>query len=188
MPGLLQYKADLQLKEGPPQVPEHPDDIGLWLPSQIPRSAHSRVCSNKLSAIEDKLCTAQCYDALNNLQHVLKIKSHLILFKNKNVRGQREGNRSRAVIDHVRDRARVAAEKYRAAHVAKLHLVGVGDWEKVLKVLADADIRGYQDSNQLRKRVGQRGVWEDGHVPVDGLLMEESNATETSDFALFKEA
>ena len=118
----------------------------------------------QLPFIEEKLHTAQCHDALDNLRLVLKIKTHLILFRNKNVCGQREGTWSRFVIQHVYNRARTAAEKDRAAHAAKLHLSGPGEWEAELKVLADADIRGYQDPNTLQKQVGRQGIWEDGQV------------------------
>jgi len=58
------------------------------------------------------------------------------------IRGQRDGLRSRSVIDRVHDWARVTTEKYRAACSVKLHLSGSGDWEKELKPLADTDIRG----------------------------------------------
>jgi hypothetical protein len=62
--------------------------------------------------------------------------------------------------------------------------VGPGDWEKDLKTLADADIRGYQDPNQLRKRVGQQGVWEDGATITPS---GDDVASESTDFTLFNE-
>jgi hypothetical protein len=112
MPGLLQLKADLQGNGSQSPVAEHPEELELWLPSRISSGARSQVCIRNLPAIEEKLRTAQCHDALNSLRYVLKIKSQLIQFKNKSVRGQREGLRSREVINRVHDRARVAAEKY----------------------------------------------------------------------------
>jgi hypothetical protein len=181
MPGLLQYKADLEATNGPIQDPEHPEEIELWLPSRIPLQACQRVCGDRLSSIEEKLRTAQCHDALDSLRHILKIKTRLIKFKNKNVRGQREGTKSRTVIDRVHNRARVAAEKYRSARAAKLLLAGPGDWESELKVLLDEDIRGYQDPSLLRRRVGRQGIWEDGHSP-DPV---ERPAEETDNFTLF---
>jgi hypothetical protein len=64
-----------------------------------------------------------------------------VYFKNKSARGQREGNRSRTIIDRVHERARVAAERYRAARCGKLALAGAGDWEEALRILEDGDIR-----------------------------------------------
>jgi len=113
------------------------------------------ICFGKLPEIEEKLRTAQCFDALQTLRHTLRIKSRLVKFKNQNVRGQREGNRSRAIIDRVHDKARAAAEKYRTSRATKLLLSGPGPWEKELQPLADADIRGYQDPNQLCLRKGR---------------------------------
>ncbi len=65
--------------------------------------------------------------------------------------GQHEGLRSRSIIGHIHEWARVAAEKYRAAWAAKLELSGPGGWEHELQILSDADIRGYQDPNQLKE-------------------------------------
>jgi hypothetical protein len=58
----------------------------------------------------------------------------------------------------------VAAERYRAARRGKLALAGAGDWEEVLRVLEDGDIRGYQDVDKLRTRVGRPGTLEDGQL------------------------
>ena len=58
---------------------------------------------------------AQCYDALDVIQHTLKIKSHMVKFKNQNVHGQWEGLRSRSVIDRVHERAQMHVAKYWAA-------------------------------------------------------------------------
>ena len=111
--------------------------------------------------VEDKLRSAQCQDALDGVWHILKIKTRMIAFKNKNVRGQREGTRSRAVIDRVHERARNMAQKYRAARAAKIELVGPGLWEQIFRELKDEDVRGYQDANRLKPRVGRRGILED---------------------------
>jgi hypothetical protein len=85
-------------------------------------------------------------------------------FKNKSTRGQHEGNKSRTIINRVHERARVAAERYRAARGGKLALAGTGDWEEVLRILEDGDIRGYQDVEKLRTRVGHPGTLEDGQL------------------------
>lgn len=160
MPGLLQYRAELRAANGnSPGAAEHPEEAELWLPARIPIDVRRQVCSEGVPSIEEKLRTAQCYDALESLRHVLKVKSRLVQFKNKNIRGQREGLRLREVINRVHERARVAAEKYRTARSAKLWLSGPGDWEAELKALADGDIRGYQDSNRLQKPYGtERGM------------------------------
>ena len=95
---------------------------------------------------------------------MLKIKTCMVAFKNKNVRGQRQSTRSRTIIDRVHERARHAAEKYCAARAAKLELSGLGDWQNVLRVLNDSDVCGYQDPDRLKIRTGRAGTLEDGQV------------------------
>ena len=163
MPGFLQRRAALESTS----TAIHPEDAIIWLPSQIPATLRLRVCSPELPEIEERIRTAHCYDGLDTIRHVLTVKSRMVMFKNKNVRGQREGTRSRAVIDRVHERVRAAAEKYRAARWGKHALAGEGEWEQVLQVLQDGDIRGYQDPSRLVVHAGRRGTLEDGQVEVE---------------------
>ncbi|PPQ77497.1 hypothetical protein CVT26_006143 [Gymnopilus dilepis] len=185
MPGLLQYLEDMAKESAKASVscsPEstakpshHPEHADVWLPSRISAAARGTVCREGLSTVEERLRHGQCSDALDGLRQVLRLKSRMIQFKNKNIRGQREGTRSRAVIDRVHDRARAAAAKYRAARAALYDLRGPGDWERTFRVLEDRDIRGYQDPDRLRPKQGRQGVLEDDHVvsAVDPGVEEE---------------
>jgi len=98
----------------------------------------------------------------------------MIAFKNRSIHGQKQGTCSRAVIDRVHEQARIAAGKYRAAQMAKLRLAGPGEWKKVLRVLNDADITGYQDANRLRPHQPCRGVLEDEALEAVGMDIETS--------------
>ena len=188
MPGLLQHRNTLESNASSlPQSnstpsTDHPEDAVIWLPSHIPMSLRSRVCYAGLADIEDRIRTAHCNDNLDAVRHVLKIKARMVHFKNKNVRGQRDGTRSRTVIDRVHERARVAAERYRAARRAKLALLGPGDWEESLRVLNDGDIRSYQDPDRFRVRVGRRGILEDDQLAVEvqeDTVMDDDMAPDT---------
>lgn len=170
MPGLRRLQAEQEQSPSPnirskgfipPSASSQPEDIDLWLPSTLSPVSRSTTCPPSLCEIEEKLRTAQCNDALESIRHILRVKSRMVLFKHKQVRGQREGTRSRAVIDRVHARARAAAEKYRASREAKYWLCGPGDWEKRLRPLLDSDIRAYQDPNKLKPWVGRRGTAED---------------------------
>jgi len=152
---------------------DDPEDINLWLPSKILTDDRPDVCQKGLDAIEERLRTAQCQDALEGVRNILKIKTRMIAFKNKNIRGQREGTRSRAVIDRVHERARNMAEKYRASRLAKIELSGNGAWEEILRTLKDEDIRGLQDADRLQVRPGRRGVLEDEALESMGGEGEE---------------
>ena len=186
MPGLLQHQDNIYgTGRSSTHKPSHPEKATIWLPSQLPTDVRRRICFEKLPEIEEKLRTAQCFDALETLRHTLRVKSRLVKFKNQNVRGQREGLRSRAIIDRVHDKARAAAEKYRTSRTAKLNLSGPGPWEKELQPLTDEDIRGYQDLNRLRQRKGRKGTLEDEQL---GLQERELDGpVETDSFTLFKD-
>ena len=170
MPGLLQYETDLAKGDSntptsPTQSP-HPEDSIIWLPSQVAATERARVCQLGLAEIEGRLRSGQCRDALESIHQVLRLKSCMVKFKNKQVRGQRGGLRSRVLIDRVHERAWASAEKYRAARKAIYDLEGPGEWEEAFKVLEDNDVRGYQDPNRLRPRKGHQGIWQDGQEPV----------------------
>ena len=169
MPGLLQHRASFESDTPGPSSQlsagaDHPENATIWLPSKIPDNFRAWVCYQGLAAIEEKIRTANCYDSLDAIQNVLNVKSRLVHFKNKNAHGQREGNRSQTIIDRVHERARVAAERYQAARCGKMALAGAGDWEESLWVLEDGDIRGYQDVEKLRTRVGRPGMLEDSQL------------------------
>jgi hypothetical protein len=91
MPGLLQLHRDRE-RESPPDsggnVSIQAEDIPLWLPSSLPSERMNAICYPGLASMEDKLRGAICQDALEGLRHVLRVKSRMILFKNKNVCGQ----------------------------------------------------------------------------------------------------
>lgn len=163
MPGVLQYQIDGGATTSPSSssTSGQPEDAEIWLPSHIPTLHHDIVCMSGLPDIEVRLREAQAYDALDKVRNTLKVKSRMIEFKNRNVRGQREGLKSRSVIDSIHEKARLAAERYRRARIAKMFLSGPGDWEAILQVLEDRDIRGYQDPNRLRVRQGRRGILDD---------------------------
>ncbi|KAH9475484.1 hypothetical protein JR316_0012595 [Psilocybe cubensis] len=195
IPGLLQYQADHPDPDArvlrPPsnsanvatRVARHAEDTKIWLPSTIPESHRSKICIAGLGKIESQLREAQMTDSLNSLRQILKLKTRMILFKHKNIRGQRGGTRSTAVIDRVHERARFSAAKYRDARTSYMALVGPGDWEKTYCELHDGDIRGYQDPNRLRPREGRRGTLDDDQIAA-GMT---SAPQEEGEFVLFGE-
>ena len=146
------------------------------MPSTLPSQNRAAICTSSLAEIEHKLRTAQCSYALDSLRHILQVKTCMVHFKNKNMRGQREGTRSRLVIDRVHRRAQQVAEKYRFAREVKLSLCGPGDWESKWRKLADSDICLYMDSTRTRRATGREGTSE-GMDGVEGgpvnLLPEE---------------
>jgi len=187
MPGLLQHRHNVNQTSSASS--NNPEDMELWLPSRLPSTDRERICVAGLVAYEEKLRTAQCHDALDSLRHVLTIKTRMIQFKNKNLCGQRAGTCSRAVIDRVHERARVAADKYQLARTAKIALSGPGEWENTLLPLKDEDVCSFQDPNRLKPRQARRGIYDDDQIAssqISRAPTDESSDTHIqADFSLF---
>ncbi|KAF9039084.1 hypothetical protein BJ165DRAFT_1331574, partial [Panaeolus papilionaceus] len=159
MPGLHRYLKDEESKTQQPTRPAvHPEHHDLWVPSKITEEYRDRVCIPGLLRIEQKLREAQCGSSLEKLRHVLRIKSWLAKFKAQNLRGQREGTRSRAIIERVQGRAKLAAARYRHARGILLKLVGPGVWEQELQPLLDEDVRSYDDIKKPKKTEPRKGT------------------------------
>ncbi|KAL0570387.1 hypothetical protein V5O48_011577 [Marasmius crinis-equi] len=118
---------------------QNAEEIQIWMPSAIPSGRREGVCVEGLVETEVKLRTAQCHDALDSIRHTLRLESHMLLFKFQNISGQRDGVKSRTVINGVHERAKVFAQ---------------GE----LQVLRDVNVRSYTDPE---RGPGRRGTRED---------------------------
>ena len=68
------------------------------------------------------------------------------------------------------------------AGCGKLALAGAGDWEEVLQILEDRDIRGYQDVEKLCTHVGCPRTLEDRQlVAAEVSIAEEKIDTVVDD-------
>lgn len=127
-----------------------------------------------LPAMEERHRTAQCHDTLNTIRNTLRLKTHMVYFKNINSRGQKDGLRSRSMIDRVQGKVGTAARKYREGRAAKLLLCGPGAWEEELRLLRDEDLRSYADpdaeANKLKAKKGV--VILDGEADVAEEVVE----------------
>lgn len=129
--------------EGVPPVKVQ--NIQLYLPSAL---VAFLPCDRELQQYEWRLREAQARDALEEMRHVLRFRSQSYKFKDQNVRGVHNNTRSKKAIAKLDRRIAVAAETYRMARKALEALapaVGVPGWEKELRVLAQADIRGLSE-------------------------------------------
>ncbi|KAL0572890.1 hypothetical protein V5O48_009059 [Marasmius crinis-equi] len=139
------------------------EDIPLFMPSSLTKEKRIAACIDGVAEMEERLREAQCHDSLSTVRHTLRLKTRMVLFKHANVTGQREGVRSRTTINSVHERARNAAEVYRAARKALLGLRGAGpdSWERVLRPLNDNDVRSYVDPERMKEGRGRLGTNED---------------------------
>ncbi|KAF8867794.1 hypothetical protein BD779DRAFT_1685311 [Infundibulicybe gibba] len=99
-----------------------PDEIILWLPSQIGESAPF---NKRLAEIEWKLRIGQAYESLDGLRSNLQIRSHLFKFKDKFIRGQASNTRARNTINLIQARVDASGEEYCVARLALVTLAKV---------------------------------------------------------------
>ncbi|KAL0566908.1 hypothetical protein V5O48_015092 [Marasmius crinis-equi] len=160
IPGLQRVLEEL--REAIPDPSDiHPEQFPLWLPSTIPSSKRSSACVEGLVEIETRLREVQCCDCLDTIRHTLRLKTRMLEFKYANVTGQREGVRSRTMINKIHDRVKRGVETYRASWSALMKLRGLGSWEGELKDLKDSDVRGYVDPERMKRDPGHRRTAED---------------------------
>jgi hypothetical protein len=121
--------------------PEEAENVKLWLPSQIP--THLRG-DGPAAALEWQLRFAQAHECLVDLRHALRLRSFLLKFRNKNVRGQRPNTRSNGLISRANLKVKAAADTYSLVRSA-LTSLGLGpdgaQWEHIIKPLLPSDIR-----------------------------------------------
>ncbi|EEB90386.1 hypothetical protein MPER_11415 [Moniliophthora perniciosa FA553] len=167
MPGLLQHLDDTKQCED--TLDANPENAKLWLPSELPSDLIDRLCMKDVRQVEAKLQLARCFDSLHGVRHTLRVKTRMMLFKNTNIRGQRDSGKSREVINRVVRRARWYAARYRVAREAYLKLAGPGSWEAVLKPLRNEDVRSYRDPALMKTRKGRKGTEEEDEKEEERL-------------------
>ncbi|KDQ26060.1 hypothetical protein PLEOSDRAFT_169869 [Pleurotus ostreatus PC15] len=116
------------------------EDEPVWLPSLL-NTDQRATCSSALVEKEDCLREAQCHDALNSIRSLQRGKAQYIIYKNRNVRGQRPSTRACASLDRLDEKIQLKAAQYRDAHQALVRLRGTGDWESTLRPLSEEDLR-----------------------------------------------
>ncbi|KAL0578101.1 hypothetical protein V5O48_003880 [Marasmius crinis-equi] len=172
MPGLAQYLRDVQGEED--VVEERAEDITVWMPSSVPVDCRKRVCVPGMGEVEAKLQKGRAHDALDGLRHSLRVKARMLIFKNENVRGQRDSGRANETLNGVAHRVNRFAERYRACRKAYYSLLCTEGDEELPK-LEVSDVRNYRDPATIREGPGRRGtneLWEEGESEGQRQMVE----------------
>ncbi|KAI0037647.1 hypothetical protein FA95DRAFT_1506726, partial [Auriscalpium vulgare] len=119
-----------------------PEQIKLYLPSDLSERERATACDPTLSDMEAKFRYAGACQALDDVRHQLRFRTYVKRFKINNVVGQRKNTRARAFQSRIDDAVNRAASTYRLHRAAYLRLVGPGTWEKRLRVLLDEHLVG----------------------------------------------
>lgn len=123
---------------------DEPENIPLYLPSQLPQSLWSTGCISGLHKTEATLRIAQANDALEQLKAHLCVYSGLVNYKIAQVSGPglRANTRARNMLTRYRDKITGCAERYMTARSSLELLDADGDWKSYLRPLLLADITG----------------------------------------------
>ncbi|KAH7918799.1 hypothetical protein BV22DRAFT_1199825 [Leucogyrophana mollusca] len=152
--------------------PEKPEDIKLWLPSQLEPSV---TCDTRLQNYEWRLRFAQAGDALNDVRRYVRLESYLLGFKDRNLRGQGANTRARNTLAKVAMRRETAKSRYDAARGALKALGGVlgkVGWESAYQELTGNDMRSIQDllAGETEGRRTLSWIWK-----TSGILSRPDN-------------
>ena len=123
----------------------------LCLPSNLPPDLRATLPPEfGLVEKELRLRTAQCDDALSELQRLLRIRGLAFTQKKKNARGQKENTRARTVLSQLTSRIKLAAERYREAFDAlqALDSDATSAWRSRLQRLKDDDVRAMDEVDE----------------------------------------
>lgn len=139
----------------------NPEDTKLLLPSQVPPRLRE-TCLGNVADKEWQLRLGQLGDSLAQVRRSLCVRTHLMKYKQKNVRGQRPNTRHNALIDSNNNRTRHYAATYNRAHQAMLLLDPLrDDWQKDYAPLSENDlvplyIGIYSDDDPKTSRKSQK--------------------------------
>lgn len=163
-----------------------PEDIILFMPSDLTASKRRRYCCPGLATLEDRLRYAEASDALEEVRHQLRTRYLANKAKIENVTGQIKNTRAREVQHRIDDNVRIAELRYNRAREAYRKLHGPGDWEQTLQVLHSADVRALNErqlnaqeileQTRLRARLGTTPILvEDGRRVVQPASLGEGH-------------
>ena len=143
MPGLRAVLNNPNILDDTPDT--HAESIRLHLPSELSSSNRDRACAEGIADIEARVRHADASEALDDLRRYLRTRTFLNKWQVKNVSGQHRSTRARGLQHSVDVKVHSAKIRYRHSRNAHLVLRGHGDWEQVLKVLMDVDVRALNE-------------------------------------------
>ncbi len=140
-----------------------PENIKLWLPSELPSPYASLPAFKSIRDKERRLRLAQASDALDDIRRLRRVLLGVSQFKRLNVSGtgQRANTRIRNLYTRFQNKIDRAAARYRTARAALESLDKDGTWSVQFKVLLDADIRGpgKEDESESEGRYTPSWIW-----------------------------
>ncbi|EIW75289.1 hypothetical protein CONPUDRAFT_66284, partial [Coniophora puteana RWD-64-598 SS2] len=143
-----------------------PSALQLYLPSDLPSST---ACDSRLISCEWDLRFAQAHDALAEVRQYLRVRSFMLGFKDRFLRGQGANTRARESLKVVERRIKKCAYTYRNARTSLKSLasrLSKPGWDNTLHELSDGDIRSMGDylQGETEGRTTLSWIWVDKSV------------------------
>lgn len=137
MPGVHALRLAADREEDESSSTTQPENLKLWLPSEMPAATRTLGCVQDLPDKECRLRLAQADDALHELRRQLRVSATILDFKKNTVGGtsQRNGLRTRTLMMRFHDKTHRCARRYDTAFVALLSLDPNGVWQHRLRRL-----------------------------------------------------
>lgn len=124
-----------------PRRDEQPEDVTLYMPSQLDDVSRNHGCYRGLADMESRLRYAQCHDCLDSIRMLLRGRASMLSFRKRNSSGQKANTRFSVALDRLKQKMDTLRHKYNACRSALEALDPDGDWEAELQVLHATDMR-----------------------------------------------
>lgn len=140
MPGVI---PDLDAVD-PVLLADHPENVGLHLPSTLPSGLREAYCTEGLPLLEYRLRCAQAADSLNDVRRFRRLLRLTTVKAQSHITGTQK-TRSTALFDNVKAKLTRAVSTYRTSWSAISNLAPneeFGHWKKTFLKLEHCDVRG----------------------------------------------
>jgi hypothetical protein len=144
-------------------ITDHPENVQLWLPSDLPQSSRDELCTPGLASMEYHHRYAAAIGALQDIRRFLQF-SQAIITKTQSHISNTQKTRNNTQTKKVRQKIALAAATYRVCRSAISKLAPneeFGLWKDHLQELAQDDLRGpvRGDSETSESRHQASWIW-----------------------------
>ena len=142
-------------------ITDHPENVQLWLPSDLPQPSRDNLCVPGLASIEYHHRYAAAVDAIQDMRRFLQF-SQAIITKTQSHISNTQKTRNNSQTKKVRQKIAQAAATYRVCRSAISKLSPneeFGPWKEHLRELTKEDLRGPVRGDSETSESRHRASW-----------------------------
>jgi hypothetical protein len=157
MPHVQKFLAPSQRALWDSEADQDAEAVRLFLPSDILEEVKRvKACAEGLPAVEAKLREGEAHEALETLCQGLRVRTMTNRYRIRHATGQRALTRGQGLLRQNNLRIHKAKLWYRYARNVLSRLQGNGEWERVLRVLDEDDVRALNERALTEEERAQR--------------------------------